>query len=287
MPDIEATEKLSSARPRPIRSIVVAIVAGIAAAGLGYYAWTLRSQRADALAEVAESRNKTAACVGSLSGEGGTIATLSAERDVCQNTRQAAKEQHAETDKNQAKLEKSLEASREELEKLRKQRAEAEERLQAFRELTTKLKKMIDVGTINVVVRKGHLLVELPAAVLFAPASAELADAGKPALIEVGVILKKLPDRRFMIAGHTDNAEPAESGGFKNNWELSIARALTVTEFLIGVGMKSESLVAAGSGSHDPVADNKSEEGRAKNRRIEIILLPNLEDLPLGKQPPK
>jgi chemotaxis protein MotB len=123
------------------------------------------------------------------------------------------------------------------------------------------------------------MLVALPAAVLFASGSAQLSDDGKKALMEVGVILKKLPERDFMVAGHTDNT-PLRSAEYRNNWELSTARAVNVTEFLVYVGMKPQSLVAAGYGEFDPVASNKTKEGKAKNRRIEIILLPNLDELP-------
>jgi chemotaxis protein MotB len=128
------------------------------------------------------------------------------------------------------------------------------------------------------------MVVKLPASVLFASASAELSKGGKDALREVAIILRQVSDRRFMVAGHTDNL-PIDRRAippppFKNNLELSTARALTVAEQLILSGMSPARLVAAGYGEHEPVAENKTEPGRQENRRIEIVLLPNVTELP-------
>jgi chemotaxis protein MotB len=77
------------------------------------------------------------------------------------------------------------------------------------------------------------------------------------------------------VAGHTDDV-PLSQSAFKDNWELSSARAVGVTRLLVEKGMPASSLVAAGFGPHDPIAANSSPNSRAKNRRIEIILEPNL-----------
>ena len=90
-----------------------------------------------------------------------------------------------------------------------------------------------------------------------------------PATAEV---LATLPDRHFLCAGHTDNV-PVRSGHFKNNWDLSTARAVEVTQFLIAKGMKPQVLAAAGYGEFDPLSGNDTAEHRAQNRRIEIVLM--------------
>jgi chemotaxis protein MotB len=95
----------------------------------------------------------------------------------------------------------------------------------------------------------------------------------------VAAILKDFSDRKFIVAGHTDNVA-LKSGKFKDNWDLSTARAITVTTFLIEKGVNPTSLSAAGYGEFDPIADNGTEDGRQQNRRIEIILAPNIEELP-------
>jgi len=96
--------------------------------------------------------------------------------------------------------------------------------------------------------------------------------------MEVAVILRQFPDRRFMVAGHTDNQPVKEA--YKDNWELSVARALVVTRFLVEAKMKAQNIVAAGYGEYDPIASNATPDGRRENRRIEIILLPDLSELP-------
>jgi chemotaxis protein MotB len=137
---------------------------------------------------------------------------------------------------------------------------------------------MVDAGKLGVRVRDGRLVMRLPQDVLFPSGSAGLSRDGELALMEVAVILKQFPDRRFMVAGHTDNQAVKES--YKDNWELSVARALVVTRFMIEAKMKPQNIVAAGYGEYDPIAKNATPEGRRENRRIEIILLPDLSELP-------
>jgi chemotaxis protein MotB len=123
------------------------------------------------------------------------------------------------------------------------------------------------------------MIVELPAQVLFPSGSAELTADGRKALGEVAKILRSMPRRRFIVAGHTDNV-PVSTDRFASNWELSSARAVEVTAEMIRGGLRPEQLVAAGYSEHDPVARNTSDAGRQKNRRIEIILEPRLAPLP-------
>jgi chemotaxis protein MotB len=110
--------------------------------------------------------------------------------------------------------------------------------------------------------------------VLFPSGVAELSKPGELAVLEVGITLKRFPDRRFLVVGHTDDV-PLKNSTYKDNWELSTARALTVTRFLVQAGMDPKNLVAAGAGENDPISKE-----RAKNRRIEIALLPAINELP-------
>jgi chemotaxis protein MotB len=97
--------------------------------------------------------------------------------------------------------------------------------------------------------------------------------------------LMAFKDRRFLIAGHTDNV-PIKTRKFKNNWYLSTARAVSVLEFMIDAGFPSKGLAAAGYADKDPVGDNATPEGKELNRRIEIILVPDLSELPqLAEEP--
>lgn len=200
------------------------------------------------------------------------LAETSAERDREKTAREGSEKLVAESLA-------SLSATRSELDELRKLRADAEQRLAAFNAITAKLQKMTDMGKLKVLIRNGRMIVKLPAEVLFPSGSAELSPDGQAALKEVAGVLKEYRDRQFMIAGHTDNL-PVVEKKYRNNWELSTARALTVTEFMIGAGMRPDNLVAAGYGEFDPVSSNNTSAGRQDNRRIEIVLLPTVDELP-------
>lgn len=256
-----------------------AILATLAAGGLGYLTVTLWLERRDLKEVLEQSEWAATACAGDLEQARGQGTELTTELAACATGREQDTARYADIEKDLGRTRDDLKASAQELEDLRKQRAEVEKRLEAFKQLTSRLQAMIDSGQLEVVVRKGRMIVELPAEVMFASGSAELSDAGNMALMKLAVSLEQFPDRQFMVAGHTDNV-PLKSAQYRSNRELSTARAVTVTEFLIKAGLKPENLVAAGYGEHDPVGSNKDAKGRQKNRRIEIVLLPALEELP-------
>ncbi len=165
------------------------------------------------------------------------------------------------------------------LEELRKQKAAAEARLQIFRNLVDKLRAMIDAGQLKVITREGRMLIALPDDVLFDSGKAEVKPQGQEALAKVAQVLSTIAERRFLVAGHTDNV-PIRSGRYRSNWDLSAARAIEVTLFLVAKGMKPQALAAAGFGEFDPIVQNDTPEHRTQNRRIEIVLQPNISDLP-------
>jgi flagellar motor protein MotB len=161
--------------------------------------------------------------------------------------------------------------------------ADAKERLAAFKEIQEVFAQMVDTGQLTLKPRRGMLVVGVDAEVLFESGSAKLSEKGELAVLEVGLILKGLKhstqDRRFLVVGHTD-ATPLIKGKFADNLELSAARGLTVTRFLIKAGMNPASLISSGAGDSDPVGDNLTPEGQKLNRRIEIVVLPAVNDLP-------
>ena len=175
-------------------------------------------------------------------------------------------------------LSKALAETQARLEELRKQQAAAEARAAQFRELVARFKRLTDAGQLKVVMRGGRMILELSNDVLFDSGRTDLKDVGKKTLAEVAQILRTMPDRRFQVAGHTDDVK-IQTARFPSNWELSTARAVEVVKLLIESGMDERNLSAAGYGEFAPVAPNDSPEGRAKNRRIEITLVPNLEEL--------
>ncbi len=188
-------------------------------------------------------------------------------------------EAERETQKRIGELTKDMQATRTELVALREQRDKAQSRLEAFRELNERFRSLVDTGKLQVEFRNGQMVIKLPSGVLFASGQATISDTGEVALTEVLDILKAFQDRRFLVTGHTDNL-PIRSRRFKNNWYLSTARAVSVLEYMIEAGFSPGNLGAAGYGEFDPVASNDTEENRQLNRRIEIILVPDLSELP-------
>lgn len=268
-------DPVKKGRGFPFRLWIYAIAMTAVAGGVGYFAWKLRGDN--------ERKDKEyTACATALPG---------AQRDAaayvtCKSDLEAVSARQKENDDALAKMQSNLSATKDELTALRQQRIEAEKRLAAIQEIQGQFAKMIRPGELEVVARKGSLVVQLPAEVLFQSGSAEISQEGEYKVVEVGVILKRFPDRRFLVVGHTDNI-PLKSQTMKDNWELSMARALTVTRVLVKAGMDPKRLIPAGSGEYDPVkggddikAGNSSSEDRQKNRRIEIVLLPALAELP-------
>jgi chemotaxis protein MotB len=185
-----------------------------------------------------------------------------------------------------AKLQGEKSATEKELAELRRQKEAAEKRIAAFKALQEKFRALVDTGKLQVAFRNGQMTLKLPSGILFPSGSAELSKAGQVALGEVVKILMQFKDRRFVVAGHTDN-QPIKTAVFKNNWYLSTARANSVVQFMIKEQFPAPNLAASGYGEFDPVAKNDTDQGREQNRRIEIILVPNLEELPTltGAQP--
>lgn len=116
-----------------------------------------------------------------------------------------------------------------------------------------------------------QIKINIAAPVLFASGTAELGAASSEILGAVARVISRLPND-IIVEGHTDNV-PIRSGGYNTNWELSAARSDAVVELLAkSYGIPPERMVAAAYGEYRPVAPNSTPEGRARNRRIEIIM---------------
>jgi chemotaxis protein MotB len=178
----------------------------------------------------------------------------------------------------QGKAAASDEATRAELDELRRQKAAAEARLKLFDEFLAKFKSMIDAGKLEITVRRGQIVLALATDVLFDTGKTDIKPDGKAALTEVATALKGVTGRRFQVAGHTDPV-PIKTKEFPSNWELSTARGVAVVKLLVEKGVRSDVLSAAGYAEFDPVQSNASDKGKQKNRRIEIVLVPNVEEL--------
>ncbi len=171
-----------------------------------------------------------------------------------------------------------LSASQAQIATLRKIEAETKRRNEIYAQFVNRLQSMIDGGQLTVSIDAGRIVINLPNNVLFNSGSAKLNAEGQGALTQIGEVLKQFSDRRFQVEGHSDNV-PIKSARFPSNWELSTARALSVVHLLTEMGVTPENVSAAGFGEFRPRADNETDEGKKLNRRIEIVMLPNLDIL--------
>jgi len=181
-----------------------------------------------------------------------------------------------QTDLDKAEI--RLSAAQAQLETMRQIEAETKKRNEIYARFVSELQKMIDGGQLTVSIEQGRIVINLPDNVLFKTGSARVNPEGQEALKQIADLLKEFSDRRFQVEGHTDNV-PIKSSRFPSNWELSTARALSVVHLMVEQGVAPENVSAAGFGEFHPRADNETPEGRALNRRIEIIMQPNLEIL--------
>jgi len=174
-----------------------------------------------------------------------------------------------------ARLQKVTEEKEQEIARLRS----------TYDSLVRDLKKEIESGEVKVTQFRDLLTVNLVEKILFDSGRTEIKPRGLEILRRVGEILKGVRDKVVRIEGHTDNVPigAALQVRFATNWELSTARATVVARFLQDkVGLDSSRLSATGYGEHRPVAPNDTDEGRAQNRRIEIILAPLPPAAPAG-----
>jgi chemotaxis protein MotB len=180
-----------------------------------------------------------------------------------------------------ADLEDMLEKFRQTSAELEAEVKQKEEELEGMRatqdELLGELEQEIADGQIQIERLRGQLRVDMVDEILFDSGEAVIKAEGADVLRRVGGVLKKAEDRHVVVQGHTDNVpiigRLAER--FPTNWELSAARAVNVVRFLQDdVGMDPARLGAAGFSEYRPRADNETEEGRQKNRRIELLLAP-------------
>jgi len=145
-----------------------------------------------------------------------------------------------------------------------------------YESLLEKMKSEISKGQVTISELKGKLTVNMVDSILFDSGKAEVKKGGLEILGKVVSILKDVKDKAIRIEGHTDNVQISRNLAqrYPTNWELSAARAINVTRFLQGQGIDPGQLSAVAYGEWKPVATNDTAEGKAKNRRIEIILVP-------------
>ncbi len=195
-----------------------------------------------------------------------------------------------ERDKKVSSLSASLEERERALAEY-KARAKQLEAIKArFELLRKKLDELTKLG-LAVNIRKNRMVISLPGDVLFDSGRESLKKEGKEILIKVANVVKNDPSllqRDYQVAGHTDN-KPLQGGQFRDNWGLSLMRAREVLLFLVNTkdggslptdgSLPTEHWSAVGFADTDPIAPNDSDEGRQKNRRCDLIVVPSVEEM--------
>lgn len=188
--------------------------------------------------------------------------------------------------KDKSMLETSLNKVQTDNDKLRtalaemeRNKAESDKRVAEYQDLLAKFKSMIDSGKLRVRIVDGRMVVALNSDLLFKSGSSNLTSDGTKSVQEVAGLLQSLSDKSFQVEGHTDNVA-IRSGKFSSNWDLAAARAISVVQKMIEAGMPAERVSAASFGEHKPAQVNDTKEGRAANRRVEIVVVPDLSRLP-------
>ncbi len=264
----EATADLETERTR---SADLASRAEALQADLEQTTERLRQRTAEIEAKAADERKSSADRVKQLEAEIAKAKESGSEQVAAMETQLVqVKEEAAQKEKQ----------SQAELTKVKEQAELASKKLNELTEtydgLVTNLKGEIAEQSVQIKQSLGRIQIDLFDQVLFDSGSAELNGKGKGVLKKVASILAKTKDRRVLVEGHTDNQKISGrlTARFPTNWELSTARAVTVVRFLEEKGVPPKILTAAGGSYYRPIADNSTNAGRSRNRRIEISLIP-------------
>lgn len=167
-----------------------------------------------------------------------------------------------------------IESLSEEIKRLKMTEEQYQKLKQAYDSLAESLKDEIAQEEVTLGIEEKGLVITFLDRVLFDSGKAQLRPESHQALDKVVAVCKdQVLDRDIGIEGHTDN-EPIKYSGWKSNWELSSARANSVLHYLLEGGIIPQRLSATGYGEHRPRAENDTPQGRQKNRRVEIVILP-------------
>jgi chemotaxis protein MotB len=183
--------------------------------------------------------------------------------------------------------EKALALEQEQLNKNNQRSQELEALIAAKEESMRKLKETLSKALnsfegkgLSVEQKNGKVYVSMENKLLFSSGSWAVGSEGKKAVVEVGKVLGDNPDISVLIEGHTDDDPFGGSGPIADNWDLSTKRATAIVAILSeNKNINKQNLTAAGRGEFSPLASNATAEGKAKNRRIEIILTPRLDEI--------
>lgn len=179
-----------------------------------------------------------------------------------------------------AKLQRDLESRSRRIDELEGLIAAKDAKMNALKDAISKALTNFEGKGLSVEQRDGKVYVSMENKLLFSSGSWAVNAEGRQAVQQLGQVLAQNPDIAVLIEGHTDDVPYGGSGALKDNWDLSTKRATSIVQILrANNNIDPQNLTAAGRGEYAPLATNETAEGRSKNRRIEVILTPKLDEV--------
>ncbi|PRX52563.1 OmpA family protein [Salegentibacter salegens] len=179
-----------------------------------------------------------------------------------------------------SKLQRDLDARSRRVNELEELIAAKDAKMNALKDAISKALTNFEGKGLTVEQRDGKVYVSMENKLLFSSGSWAVNNEGRQAVQQLGQVLAENPDIAVLIEGHTDNVPYGGSGPLNDNWDLSTKRATSIVQILKeNNNIDPQNLTAAGRGEYAPIATNETAEGKAKNRRIEVILTPKLDEV--------
>jgi chemotaxis protein MotB len=147
------------------------------------------------------------------------------------------------------------------------------------KKVTAALNSFKQAGDLSVEMKDGKVYVSMNEGLVFKSGSYVVDEKGKTALESLANVIKEQKDLTIYVEGHTDNVAYNGRGVLKDNWDLSVMRSTNILKYLINRGVDPTHIIASGRGEHNPKVENTDSASRSKNRRIEIIISPDLQEL--------
>lgn len=179
-----------------------------------------------------------------------------------------------------AQLQKDLEERSQRVEELEGIISAKDAQMTALKDAISSALTNFEGNGLTVEQRDGKVYVSMENKLLFESGSWAINTRGREAVVQLGKVLAENPEIAVLIEGHTDTIAYSGNGNIKNNWDLSTKRATSIVSILTeNHKILKENLTAAGRGEFSPIISNSTSEGRSKNRRIEVILTPKLDEI--------
>ncbi|MAQ76429.1 MAG: cell envelope biogenesis protein OmpA [Aquimarina sp.] len=191
------------------------------------------------------------------------------------------KEQALAQERNRLdQLQRDLQARSKRVDELEGLIAAQDAKMQALKTAISNALRNFEGKGLTVEERNGKVYISMENKLLFDSGSWAVGSQGRQAVKQLGSVLAENPDIAVLIEGHTDNVPYMGNGQLSGNWDLSTKRATAIVNLLLeNSQIDPKNLTAAGRGEFSPIASNETTEGKAKNRRIEVILTPKLDEI--------